>query len=72
MLQDEELVAWWREVTDVGFPGYNWQVLTRRPLTHPVGYDGVAPPHQNASTTLFQASLSSPPKNVYTGCRSRV
>ena len=24
VLQDEELVAWWREVKDVGFPGYNW------------------------------------------------
>ena len=24
VLEDNELVAWWREVTDVGFPGYNW------------------------------------------------
>jgi hypothetical protein len=24
VLADDELVAWWKEVTDVGFPGYNW------------------------------------------------
>ena len=24
VLDDTELVAWWKEVTDIGFPGYNW------------------------------------------------